>query len=37
VDDNEEDNELEFDGTQTVEVVAGKPKPTVADTIPLAQ
>ncbi|MDY6797137.1 MAG: DUF4382 domain-containing protein [Pseudomonadota bacterium] len=35
VDDNEEDNELEFDGTQAVEVVAGKT--TVADTIPLAQ
>lgn len=35
VDDNEEDNELEFDGTQTVEVVAGET--TVADTIPLAQ
>ncbi len=35
VDDNEADNELEFDGTQTVEVVAGET--TVADTIPLAQ
>lgn len=35
LDDNEEDNTLEFDGTQTIEVVAGET--TVADPIPLAQ